>query len=59
MLIIEVIALLFLIDVISKIFWIIILALCLFLSFVGIVKATLKRSFQVPFFGEFLNKYDL
>jgi len=59
LLIIEVIALLFLIDIVSQFFWLLVLAIALFLSIAGMLRAALKQSFHVPFFGEILKKYDL
>ncbi len=59
LLIIEIISLLFLIDFVSKLFWIMILIICMFFSAAGIVKVLMKQNFQVPFLGEFLKKYDL
>ena len=59
LLIMEIIALLFLIDFVSKLFWILFLRLCIGLSLLGAIKVVMKQDFEIPFVGEIIKKYDL
>lgn len=50
--IVEVLALLFLIPVVSRSFWIVVLILCLISALVGIVFALQGKFWRIPFIGE-------
>jgi len=59
LLVVEIIALFFLIDIFSKIFWTIIFIFCLAIACVGIATALSGKEFKVPVIGSYLEKYDL
>ncbi len=59
LLIIEVTALFFLIDVISKIFWTLILIICFVVSLIGISKSLSGKEMKIPILSYFLDKYDI
>ena len=59
LLIIEIIALLFLIDFISKLFWTIILIICLIVSLIGIFLSIAGKTFKIPFIYNLFKKYDI
>lgn len=54
--IVEIIALVFLIPIISRSFWIIVLILCLIAALVGIVFAIQGRFWKIPLIGEWAEK---
>lgn len=56
---VEIFALLFLIDAISRLFWTIILFTCLIMALFGIVYALLGQEWKVPYIGNIFEKYDL
>jgi len=59
LLIIEIIALLFLVDLINDIFWTIILIACLIFAMVGVLKAMAGKEMKIPFIGNIFEKYDI
>jgi len=59
LLVIEIVALFFLIEVLSKIFWTIILVFCLTIACIGILTAFSGKEFKVPVIGNFFEKYDI
>lgn len=59
LLIFEIIALLFLIDFISKVFWLLILLVCLAISIFGMIKVAMKQEFKIPFVSDLMKKYDI
>ena len=56
---IEILALLFLIDAISKLFWMIVLISCFIFAVFGIIHALFNKSWKVPIIGNVFEKYDL
>lgn len=59
LLIVEFTALIFLIEFISKVFWIIILFFCLLLSVIGVFRVLFKTEFKIPFIGSIFEKYEI
>lgn len=59
LLIIEITALIFLIDAVSKAFWSLILIFCLITAFIGIIMAMAGKDWKIPVIGNFLKKYDI
>ena len=59
LLIVECISLLFLIDIVSKIFWTIILILCFIASCAGIIVALSKKEWKIPIIGIIFEKYEI
>jgi len=59
LLIIEIIALIFLIDAISKAFWSVILILCFIIAVIGIIMAISGKEWKIPVIGNLFEKYDI
>lgn len=59
LLVIEVIALFFLIDIVSKIFWSIILIACGMIALMGIAKSLAGKEMKIPFIGYIFDKYEI
>jgi len=59
LLMIEVIALVFLIDFFSHIFWLLVLFLCLVFAIVGILKVLLGKYWKIPYIGNIFEKYEI
>ena len=59
LLIVEVAALIFLIDFFSHLFWILILFLCFFLAIVGIFMVLLGKYWKIPYIGNIFEKYEI
>lgn len=59
LLIIEIVALFFLIDFVNGIFWTLILIGCLLFSVIGISKSLSGKEMKVPFIGTIFEKYDI
>lgn len=55
--IIEIVALSFLIDVVSELFWTIVFVACLGLALVACVHAAQGKFWDIPYLGEFIKKY--
>ena len=56
---IEVIALIFLIDFISHIFWILILLGCFILALAGVFRVLLGKYWKIPYIGNIFEKYEI
>jgi len=56
--IIEILALLFLIDVVSEFFWTLVFVACLGLALVSCVNAAQGKFWQVPYLSDIINKID-
>ena len=59
LLVIEIMALFFLVDTINDIFWTFVLFSCLILAFIGISRALAGKTMKIPFIGNFFEKYDI
>jgi len=59
LLIIEVIALFFLIEIFSKIFWSFILFMCFGFAIIGILTALSGKEIKIPAIGTIFEKYDI
>ncbi len=59
LLIVEIVALFFLIEVFSKIFWTAVLIFCLAIACIGILTAFSGKEFKLPMIGNFFEKYDI
>ena len=59
LLIIEIIALFFLIEVVSKIFWSFVLISCFSFALIGISKVIAGKEMKIPFVGNIFEKYDI
>lgn len=59
LLVIEITALVFLIDIVSKIFWTFILITCLIFALIGISKALTGKEMEIPFVGNIFKKYEI
>jgi len=59
LLLIEVIALIFLIDFFSHIFWVLILFSCFLLAVVGILMVLLGKYWKIPYIGNIFEKYEI
>lgn len=59
LLIVEIIALIFLIDAVSKAFWTLILILCLLIAIIGIIMAIRGKDWKIPVIGNLFEKYDI
>lgn len=57
--IIEIIALLFLIDVVSEFFWTVVFVATLGLALVACVNAAQGRVWNIPYLGDLIKKFDL
>jgi len=56
--IIEVIALIFLIDVVSEFFWTLVFVACLGLALVACVNAAQGKFWQIPYLSDIIKKYE-
>jgi uncharacterized membrane protein len=56
--VIEVLALLFLIDVVSEFFWTLVFVACLGVALVSCANAAQGKFWQVPYLSEIMKKYD-
>lgn len=59
LLIIEIMALFFLVDKINDIFWTLVLVVCLIIALVGISRALAGKTMKIPFIGNIFEKYDI
>jgi len=59
LLFIEIVALIFLIDIISKIFWMLILITCFVISLVGISRSLSGKEMKIPVVGYIFDKYEI
>lgn len=59
LLILEIIALFFLVDIFSKIFWSIVLIICFAIACIGMLTAFSGNDFKVPAIGNFFEKYEI
>ena len=59
LLMIEVIALVFLIDFFSHIFWLVVLFFCLIFAIVGILKVLFGKYWKIPYIGNIFEKYEI
>ncbi len=59
LLIIEIIALFFLVEIFSKIFWTLVLVVCFFFALIGIVKSLAGKEMRIPIIGNIFEKYDI
>jgi len=59
LLVLEIMALLFLIDFISHLFWALILLTCICLAVIGIFVVLMGRKWSIPIIGNLLNNYDI
>ena len=59
LLIVEIIALFFLIDIVSEIFWTLMLIACFVFALAGISKSLAGKTMKIPFIGNIFEKYDI
>lgn len=59
LLIIEIIALLFLIDFVSRLFWALILLITICLAVIGIFKVLMGKRWSIPLIGKVLEDYEV
>jgi uncharacterized membrane protein len=59
LLIIEILALLFLVDFINDFFWIVVLITCGIFALTGISKSLAGKEMKIPFIGDIFEKYDI
>ncbi|MDZ7335984.1 MAG: hypothetical protein ONB32_12585 [candidate division KSB1 bacterium] len=59
LLLIEVVALFFLIDIVSKIFWSVILIACGIIALMGIAKSLSGKEMKIPIIGYIFDKYEI
>ena len=55
----EFISLLFLIDFVNNLFWLLVLAFCLIFAFIGIYKASSNKTWKIPLIGNIFEKYEI
>jgi len=59
LLIVEIIALFFLVDLVNDIFWTLVLICCLIFALIGISKAQAGKEMKIPYIGTIFEKYDI
>ena len=59
LLIVEIIALFFLVDLVNDIFWTFVLIGCLILALIGISKSRAGKEMKIPYIGTIFEKYDI
>jgi uncharacterized membrane protein len=59
LLIVELMALLFLVDTVSEFFWTMIFIACIGLAFVAAAYASQGKYWKIPFIGDLIDKYEL
>ena len=59
LLIIEILALLFLVDFINDFFWTVVLIACGVFALTGISKSLAGKEMKIPFIGDIFEKYDI
>ena len=59
LLVIEIIALFFLIDFVNDIFWIVVLMACCLFALAGISKSLAGKEMKIPLIGNVFEKYDI
>jgi uncharacterized membrane protein len=59
LLIIEIVALFFLVDFLNDIFWTLVLIVCCIFAFTGISKSLAGKEMKIPFIGDIFEKYDI
>ena len=59
LLIVEIIALFFLIDFVNEIFWTFVLIACCIFALAGISKSLAGKSMKIPFIGNIFEKYNI
>lgn len=57
--VIEIVALLFLIDVVSEFFWTVVFVGCIGVALVSCAHAAQGRFWKIPYLGDFIKKFDL
>ncbi len=59
LLVVEIIALFFLVDMVNDIFWTLVLIGCLVFVLIGIFKSRAGKEMKIPYFGTIFEKYDI
>ncbi len=59
LLIVEIIALFFLVDIVNDIFWTLVLIGCGIFALTGIIKSLSGKEMKIPFIGTIFEKYDI
>lgn len=59
LLVVEIIALFFLVDMVNDIFWTLVLIGCLVFVLIGISKSRAGKEMKIPYIGTIFEKYDI